>query len=564
VCDADLSDHSLLQFNLQHKPVPQPKVLHSRRTFKNMDLAAFSAEVSSALSSRDTASDMGQLVSHYDQVMTCALDKYAPARTITLKGTTSKKWYDNEVHKARVERRRLERQFGETGLEVHRQMFREQSRLVVHMIEQKKANFYKTQFAEADCKETFRLVSGLISNNSQKSLPTDSDDMSLAQTFATYFDEKIRKIHSAIDTSTVSGEVCNDVVVNVELSSMTPQSTEAVLGIIKKFAAKSCSLDPIPTSILKSESVLTQVVPYITAIINQSLESGQVPDGFKVAQVTPLLKKEGLDCNILSNYRPVSNLPFVSKVLEKVVAHQLTTHLQLHGLHDSLQSAYRKGHSTETALLKIKADLDSILDKGDGVLLVMLDLSAAFDTLDHEILLRRLEHSVGLKGTALTWMRSYLSGRYQRVHINEATSDKFQLVTGVPQGSILGPLLFLIYILPLRNIVDSYHILRHGYADDSQLYTKLQLKFPQLVQDSIKNMESCLDDVRKWMVGNRLKLNDSKTEMLVIVRKDQRNCVDNIRVMVGDCSITPSKRVRNLGGVFDEEPYRQNPPPSGQ
>ena len=136
--------------------------------------------------------------------------------------------------------------------------------------------------------------------------------------------------------------------------------------------------------------------------------------------------------NVLGNYCPVSNLSFLSKVLEKVVAHQLTQHLQQHKLYDPLQSAYRKGHSTETALLKIKADTDRILDEGDGVLLVMLDLSAAFDTLDHSILLRRLQESVGFKATALKWLKSYLSNRAQQVHINTAISKRVQLTTGMP------------------------------------------------------------------------------------------------------------------------------------
>ena len=430
---------------------------------------------------------------------------------------------------------------------------------VVRLINQKKAQYYKNKFSEADCKETFRMVSGLISSTSQRALPSGSDHQALAQSFVTFFHVKVEKIHISIAAMTVdTAEVHPEQVTVAELTSFQPQTPESIRKVIKNCAPKSCSLDPLPTALLKDDSVLPLVAPYITHIINKSLESGIVPDDFKVAQVVPLLKKEGLDKNIFSNYRPVSNLPFLSKVLEKVVAQQLTKYLQQHQLYDPLQSAYKKGHSTETALLKIKADVDNIMDDGDGVLLVMLDLSAAFDTLDHGILLNRLEHTVGLKGSALSWMRSYLSNRHQQVHIDNAVSQKVQLSTGVPQGSVLGPLLFLLYILPLKSIIEAYNISRHGYADDSQLYNRLQLKDPLLVDQAVMEMEKCLVAVRCWMLCNKLKLNDSKTEVMIVMRNDQRKKVKNIRLKIGESFIVPSKCVRNLGGVLDDELSMEN------
>ena len=134
-----------------------------------------------------------------------------------------------------------------------------------------------------------------------------------------------------------------------------------------------------------------------------------MPLCLKTAHITPLLKKEGLDTKDFKNFRPVSNLPFLSKLLERVVAKQLTDHMSRHNLHDALQSAYRPKHSTETALLKIKCDIDTALERGEGTLLLLLDLSAAFDTLDHHIILDRLSQCVGISGQALKWFDSYLS-----------------------------------------------------------------------------------------------------------------------------------------------------------
>ena len=190
-------------------------------------------------------------------------------------------------------------------------------------------------------------------------------------------------------------------------SSLTPVTEEEVAKIIRASPSKSCGLDPLPTWLLKSLDSLT---PTITAMVNYSLDSGISPTVFKYALVRPLLKKPTVDPEVLRNYRPVSNLASISKVLENVIAAQLTSHMKAHDLYENHQSAYRCHHSTETALIKVHNDLLRALDNGCGVFLVLLDLSAAFDTLDHDILLDRLD-SLGMSGTVLQWMDSYLRGR---------------------------------------------------------------------------------------------------------------------------------------------------------
>ena len=167
-----------------------------------------------------------------------------------------------------------------------------------------------------------------------------------------------------------------------------------------------------------------------------------------------------------------------------------------------MQSAYKQGSSTETALLRIKADMEEVLDAGDGVLLVLLDLSAAFDTVDHAILLERLQEEVGLQDTALQWMKSYLSDRTQAVHINNHKSTEVTLSTGVPQGSVLGLLLFLIYLLPLQRVSQRHKVNRHGFADDTQLYNWLNLCDPAVRSLQVQEMERCVADVCQWMMAN--------------------------------------------------------------
>ena len=186
-------------------------------------------------------------------------------------------------------------------------------------------------------------------------------------------------------------------------------SIQCIKNTILKSSQKTCSLDPIPTSLFVE--CLDRLLPAVTAIINKSLKTGVFPSIFKEAIAIPLLKKTSLDPNNLKSYRPISNLSFLSKVTEKIVLFQLSTYLNANKLFPISQSAYRPGNSTETALLKLMNDVLHALDNSDAYLLTLLDLSAAFDTIDHNILLQRLEHLYGISGTPLNWFRSYLSNR---------------------------------------------------------------------------------------------------------------------------------------------------------
>ena len=220
-----------------------------------------------------------------------------------------------------------------------------------------------------------------------------------------------------------------------------------------------------------------------------SLSEGMMPSCFKHAVITPLLKKPGADLNF-KNYRPVSGLPFLSKVIEKAVSQQLSEHVLLNNLDEELQSAYKSKHSTETALLKITNDILLETDKQKVVLLAFLDLSAAFDTVDHTILLNRLQTMFGIEGTALQWFKTYLQGRSQSVIINNVTSEKKYLKCCVPQGSGLGPGLYCKYTLPLGIIIRIYSVLFHMYADDSQLYASLNATLHDEQISSIMCQES--------------------------------------------------------------------------
>ena len=191
---------------------------------------------------------------------------------------------------------------------------------------------------------------------------------------------------------------------------------------------------------------------------------------------------------------------------------------------EKFQSAYKSGHSTETALLRVTNDILCSVDTGSVAMLTMLDLSAAFDTLDHQILLKRLFSSFGICDTALNWFKSYLENRHQKVKINSFYSDELPISFGVPQGSVLGPLLFTLYVYPLSNVIKKSGFDYHLYADDTQLYSSFKLND---FNDSLNEMSNCAVEVNDWMVCNKLKMNTDKTEVMLSLLSVQNvgNCL---------------------------------------
>ena len=206
-------------------------------------------------------------------------------------------------------------------------------------------------------------------------------------------------------------------------------------------------------------------------------------------------------------------------------------------------------NSTETALLKIVNDLLLFLDDGKCSLLASLDLSAAFDTIDHNILLHRLKHDFGLSGTVLDWFSSYLSGRIQSVCVHSHTSVPASVSCGVPQGSVLGPIFFVLCTTPLSTLIERHSILHYSYPDDTQLQNSAT---PDRLPNLIDSMRLCIDDIKDWMTDNKLKLNDDKTEVMIISSSRMSTALSIPESFdIGNGSVPFSDTVKNLGVTLD-------------
>ncbi len=438
-----------------------------------------------------------------------------------------------------------------------------------------KTSYFKDTLKNSNAKTMYSTLNMLL-NSSVTKLPASNSNVSLSNQFADYFTDKVCNIRTELDemcndslnVTNVAND-CDDNMLNVSVekcniydkhdfnnSAQMLQSFDVVdetevRNIISKIPDKTSSLDPLPTWLLKR--CVDTLLPVITSIINNSFRSGLFPLPLRQAVIAPLIKKPTLNPDLLEHYRPVSNHPTLGKILEYPAVSRFKNHLQINNLTETYQSAYKSSHSTETALLRVKNDMLIELDRGNTIMLVLLDLSSAFDTIDHHILVERMQKEFGVTGTANNWFASYLSDRTTRVCVLGDYSNDHTLKYGVPQGSVAGPPIFTAYAQPVANIIRRFKIGYHIYADDTQLYLGFNSKSEEDVAAAKHRMTECIDEIRSWMLANKLKLNDSKTELFLIASSRQASSISHLDLTlnIGGSVIAPSNVVKNLGIVFD-------------
>ena len=548
---SSFSDHFPITFHLPWKRPRAPRKQVHLRKYKDIDLAALSEDIrNSPLVQSPPQEDVANLVNLYDNTLSCILEKHAPVTVKTIINRSESPWFTDEIKKAKQDRRQAERKWRKSKLSVDHQIYREKHNLVTALSAKAKTEFYSQQIDECDGDhgKLFKIANSLLQKRREVHLPTHTCQKDLADRFVHYFSDKVQKIRDEFNNldTTTSKPTTTPQPQPPFFHQFTPIDENSLLKIILSGNSKSCRLDPMPTFLLKS--TLPILLPTICSIVNQSLSTGVVPNSLKKAAVAPLLKKPTLDVENFKNFRPVSNLPYIGKIIEKVAVKQMEAHMTEHGLHETFQSAYRPHHSTETALLRVSNDVLRAVDRRECVLLTLLDLSAAFDTVDHMKFLDRLEQEFGVTGRARTWLESYFKDRYQSVFIDSTSSISVPLTTGFPQGSVIGPFGFKPYTKPLTAIAQKHGVSIHLYADDTQLYVSCD---PENVDTAVERLEACIEEIRVWMSVNNLKLNDNKTEFVAIASRQQLSNVSDIQLRIGTEMVSATHSARNIGVMFD-------------
>ena len=400
-----------------------------------------------------------------------------------------------------------------------------------------------------DMHKTWSVINGLIGRKNDKSSISDmflinskleSDAGRISNGFCDFFTDVGRSCAAKIGPSKKSSEVYLGNNPNDSTMYMYPTDPEEIKKIMQKMKPKkSAGHDGISTKLLKS---LTDVISIpLAVVLNKSLAEGIVPDEMKIAKVIPIYKSK--DHQSFTNYRPISLLPATSKVMEKIVHKRLYGFLNMHHILYNSQYGFRPKHSTLNGISELSYEILSAFDRKETTLATFLDLSKAFDTIDHDTLFMKLSY-YGIRGTALNWFKSYFHNRKQYVHYNGNDSILLDITCGVPQGSVLGPLLFILYTNDLPHVLQDVKCIL--FADDTTIY---------MSSPNQKQLYECmsreLNNLTDWYSANKLSLNTSKTNFIHF-RKSHKVEVLNNDLVINNSTIERVTCTKFLGIYIDE------------
>ena len=530
---SSLSDHypcfALLDICKKKKHKPKFITINNKN---EQALASFCTEVETSLNkwqiNNDLMTDPNENYNIFEKIISDAKTKHLSPKSVRFKKYKHKisPWINNDILRSIKERDDLHKTLVSTASDApnHDMLKHDLQNLKATMkkkIRCAKAKYYADIFDKnkSNIRHTWAAIKEILGKFENKhELPdyfTLYGKMSIANCFNIFFSKVGLKLAENITyngTKSVSSYLKHHVTSCFHFECVTPAT---VNKYISELAAKnSCGPDNISSILLKR--LATHVVSPLTVMINQSLCTGIFPEKLKVAKVIPLYKKG--DNHLFHNYRPISLLSTVSKIFEKTVFTQVYNYFCGHKLFNESQYGFRKCHSTELAAIELVDRLSNYLDAGKVPVSVFLDLSKEFDTLNHTILIEKLRY-YGLNDTSLNWFHSYLHDRLQFTEYNSVCSDVVTLSTGVPQGSILGPLLFIIYMNDIQAATSNFKAIL--YADDTNLVSPLcsfsssnSVNSNNLseVTASINNELSC---VQEWLLINKLSVNVNKTKFMI-------------------------------------------------
>ena len=473
----------------------------------------------------------------------------------------SKPWISKVILKAirskdKVYTKYLNEQNSIHKVELHNE-YKQLKNSITTQIRTSKKIFYKKYFSE-NSNNSKKLWSGIneIINTKPKNNFTPqcieekvngkyvsiTEPKKIANSFVDDFSsvaERILKLRKYPGNKAFTGYLKNPNSSTFMLNPTDPKEIEALISISD--TSKSTIPNSIPTKILKS--INTSISTPIANICNKSFSTGTFPDILKISKVIPIHKKDSKLKT--SNYRPISLLSNINKIIEKLMFNRLYPFLEMHNCIYELQFGFREKHSTNHALLSMTQQIKEAIDHGKLPIGVFIDFQKAFDTVNHEILLSKLCH-YGIRGVPNQWFSSYLTNRKQFVSINGQSSKLKAVKHGVPQGSVLGPLLFLIYINDLHTSI-KFSTTRH-FADDTNLLYIVEKK-PRN-QNIVRNLNIDLKLLNHWLLANKISLNDTKSELIFFRKKG--TSIPEVNIQLNGIKLVHSSEIKYVGIVFDE------------
>jgi hypothetical protein len=546
--DFFILDHSFISTHMNIIKASVVRKTISYRRIKQINNEVFRLDLSYICKDLLTCSPT-DLPFQYNTKLREMLNKHAPLNSKRVSTRIKRDWYTAETDVIKKGRRKLEKIWRKTNLDNDYDNFRFARNLVRNSIYQDKCRCINDTMEQcgSSSKLLFREVFKLIGRTKDNPLPQAQSEETLANEFANFFMNKIENIRNNLDKYPLYTPCLPTDFLFSTFSSVDEGSIEK---LIRNSKPASCSLDPIPTQTIKDN--LDIMLPVITKMVNSSLTDGEFYPEWKMAVVTPLLKKQGLDL-VMSNYRPISNLPFVSKIAEKAALAQFCPYMEDHNLLPQYQSAYRRNFSTETALLKMVNDGLWCMEKQLVMPLVVMDLSAAFDTVDHTVLISVLSTNFGVEGNAQKWFKSYLTSRKMHTQIGNSVSASKDITFSVPQGSVAGPVLFTAYASTLPSCIDTNANQLAGYADDHGLYSSFKPDVDGAELDKIISLEEQLVAIKHWMDSNRLQMNSAKTEFIYFAGKQQLTKCSVDSIDVNSVIVMRNPCIKYLGAWLDQE-----------
>ena len=521
------------------------------RSFRSVNQEDFSHALRTKLSTLliSDISNFSEYLLEYRERVTDVLDTMAPLRQRQLTNTYARPpWLDSDYAKQRALRKRLQRRGDKSA-------YNAQKRYCQYLSKAKQISYNKGVIDDAvatnDQKQIYRAVNKLLDRSKENHiLPDHTDSLHLANSLNNFFVDKPSTIRSTIpsisteypvDTPPAQSESYNG------LSEFRPTSAEEISLIVQSHGVKVGPGDVLTPQIIKDH--LSVLLPHFVKLVNLSLSTCST-EGLNEAHVVPIIKSLDLDPDNFKSYRPVSLLSFISKLTERIVHDRINEHLTANSLNSTSQFGYKKNHSVETLMLKLVDDILVAVDKKFGVVMLIVDLSAAFDTVDHSLRMKILNEKYQISGSALKWINSFLSDRSQRVKVGNQLSDSLSVLFGVPQGSILGPLLFNLYCSTINDAFNSSGFSSMGYADDN-FGTRIFTARTKLSALSV-SVPDCLSSVKAWTDAHFLKLNMEKTQIVAFGTRNFLSSLNISTIRTSDGKLIPvSKSTKILGIHLD-------------